>query len=569
VQDVFLIALRRLRPPLVLIILVFAISTGGMTLIPGVDPAGQPWRMTIFQAFYFVTYTATTIGYGEIPYPFTDQQRLFATAIIYLVVVGWAYLLGSFLSLTQDKTFQQALVSARFRRAVAGLREPFYLVCGLGETGVTVVQMLDRLGLSFTAVDRDERRVQALELEQLSLDAPVLAADVRSAETLAMAGLMKPECKAVLALCSEDEANHAIAITTCLLRPGLPIISRADSPAVAASMSALGVYRVISPFREFGESVALAMRAPDTHRLLTWLTSAPGTFLPPSQPSRIPAPPGQWVICGYGRYGAEVTTAVQRGGFGATIVEPSGVEAPGLRTVKGLGTGAPELREAGVEAACGLFAGADDDTANLAIAIAARRLNPDIFVILRQNLQSSEILFTRFGADMTLVPSRIIATECIAVLRTPLLSEFLDLVRRKDDLWAYSLVESLRSLVGEEAPSYWSLVISTEEAPGLMDAMTRLQAPVRIGDLSRSARAREQRIAGLALLLVRGAETIELPDDEATLAAGDRLLFAGRGQAEDNQRLMLQNANVAAYVLGDKREAEGWVWRALEKALAR
>ena len=63
--------------------------------------------------------------------------------------------------------------------------------------------MLDSLGHRFTAADLDESRVQALEVEQLSLDAPVIAADVRSPETLQMAGLLKPECKAVLALCQK------------------------------------------------------------------------------------------------------------------------------------------------------------------------------------------------------------------------------------------------------------------------------------------------------------------------------------------------------------------------------
>ena len=83
-----------------------------------------------------------------------------------------------------------------------------------------------------------------------------------------MAGLMKPECKAALALCSEDEVSLGVAIAACLLRPGLPVISRANSEAIAASTAALGVYRVISPFREFAERVALAMRAPNTYRLL-------------------------------------------------------------------------------------------------------------------------------------------------------------------------------------------------------------------------------------------------------------------------------------------------------------
>jgi voltage-gated potassium channel len=569
VHSVFFITIRRLRAPLILIILIFAFATAGLALIPGVDAEGKPWRMTLFEAFYFVTYTATTVGFGEIPYNFTDRQRFFVLLIIYSSVIGWAFLLGSFLGLAQDKALQQAIVAARFRRAVGRLREPFYLVCGLGETGVTVVRALDKLGYRFAAIDRDERKVLELEIEELSSGAPLLAADARSPETLSEAGLLKPECKGVLALSSDDATNLAIAICAALLRPDLPVVGRADSSAVAASMASLGTYRVINPFREFGSHLELAMRAPDTQRLLAWLTSTPGSYLPPSLPPRIPAAPGHWIVCGYGRFGNEVVSAVQRGGFKATIIDPAGIHAGGLRSIKGIGTGTAVLHEAGVDTASGLFAGTDDDTTNLAIAIAARRLNPGIFIIVRQNQLANHMLFAHFGANMTMIPSQIIANECIAVLRTPLLAEFLDIVRRKDDFWAYSLAESLRALVGAETPGFWSFAIDEREAPGLIDVMKRIQRPVALGDLSRSAQSRQDRIPCLPLLMVRSGETIELPDDDLSIALGDRLLFAGPLAAASDQRLALQNANVAAYVLGDRSEAEGWVWRKLEKSLAR
>jgi voltage-gated potassium channel Kch len=334
-------------------------------------------------------------------------------------------------------------------------------------------------------------------------------------------------------------------------------------------MASLGTYRVINPFREFGEHLELAMRAPDTQRLLAWLTSTPGSYLPPSLPPRIPAAPGHWIVCSYGRFGNEVVSAVQRGGFRATIVDPAGIQAEGLQSVRGLGTGTAVLREAGAETASGLFAGTDDDTANLAISIAARRLNRNIFIIVRQNLLANQMLFARFGANMTMVSSQIIANECIAVLRTPLLAEFLDLIRHKDDFWAYSLAESLRSLVGDETPGFWSFSIDGSQTPGLIDVMDRTQRPVTIGDLYRSTKFRQDRIPCQALLAVRGAKTIELPSDDFQIALGDRLLFTGRTAAEDSQYLFLRNANAAAYVLGNRSEAEGWVWRTLEKALAR
>ena len=567
-QSVFFITIRRLRTPLILIILLFAFSTVGIALIPGADEDGHVWHMSLFEAFYFVTYTATTIGFGEIPKAFTDQQRLFVTLIIYLSVISWAYLLGSVLGLSQDKAFQNAIVSRRFHRAVARLREPFYLVCGLGETGTTVVRALDRLGNRFTAIDKDERKIQELEIDTLSLDAHLLAADARSPETLVSAGLMKPECMGVLALCYDDSTNLAVAVAACLLRPGLPVVSRAESHSGAISMSSIGTYRVIDPFREFGSHLELAMRAPDSHRLLTWLTSTPGSYLPPSLPPRMPASPRHWIVCGYGRFGKEVISAAQRGGVKATIVDPSGLHADGMHSIRGIGTGMAVLREAGVETATGLFAGTDDDTTNLAIAITARRLNPDIYIILRQNLQSNQPLFARFGAEMTMVASQIIANECIAVLRTPLLADFLDLIRQKDDFWAYSLSESLRALAGEETPGFWSFVIGGKETPGLAETMQRIRQPVRIGDLCRSAKRREDRLPCLALLVLRAGSMIELPGDDFAIAFGDRILFAGRMAAEKDQSLLLRDAHIAAYVLEGRREADGWVWRKVEKALA-
>jgi hypothetical protein len=76
-STIFLV-LRRLRAPLIVLIVIYAITVFGLTLMPGVDAAGKPWKMSIFHAFYFMSYTATTIGFGEIPYAFSDAQRMWS-----------------------------------------------------------------------------------------------------------------------------------------------------------------------------------------------------------------------------------------------------------------------------------------------------------------------------------------------------------------------------------------------------------------------------------------------------------------------------------------------------------
>jgi hypothetical protein len=142
VQPIILLMLRRLRLPLIVLITVYAIAVLGMTLIPGVDQHGQPWRMDFFHAIYFVSFLGTTIGLGEVPYPFTDAQRLWTTFIIYAAVVAWLYAIGSILTLIQDQGFRRVLAFGSFTRKVQRSQEPFYLVCGYGDAGSLLVREL-------------------------------------------------------------------------------------------------------------------------------------------------------------------------------------------------------------------------------------------------------------------------------------------------------------------------------------------------------------------------------------------------------------------------------------------
>ena len=442
--------------------------------------ASQP-HLTIFQAFYFVSYTATTIGFGEIPYAFSEVQRLWVSVIIYASVVGWTFLIGSLIALSQDKGFAHALRTTRFRRIVQRISEPFHLICGMGETGLTIVRSLDRLGLQSVVLDVDDARIQDLELEDLSSDPPALTADARAPDVLMMAGVMKSECQGVLVLSNDDRVNLAIAVAVRLLNPAQKVICRCHTPDIATSLRTLGVSQIINPFQEFADRLVMAMIGPNTYRLLSWLTGLPGTHLPP----RVPAPPGRWVVCGYGRFGAEVVGSIRRGGFDVSIIDPRDYEAPDAHMVQGLGTDAAVLRKAGVEDAAGVVAGTDNDAANLLIAIAARQINPQLFVILRQNLLVNRPLFEAAGAAMTMVSSEIVANECLALLRTPLLGEFLDVVKARGDDWADGVVRRFMVAVGDEVPHFWALAsrCATRRASStLSDARPALSSwPTSIG----------------------------------------------------------------------------------------
>jgi len=560
VNSTLLLTLRRLRAPIILLIVVFAVGMVGLVLIPGVDEHGEPWHLTMFQAFYFTTYTASTIGFGEIPQAFTDRQRLWVTFIIYASVIGWAYLLTNVLSLGRDQAVRKSLAESRFRRRVDALVEPFYLICGFGETGQLIARALDLRGRRFVVVEIDETRAQEVDLMDFRQAPLALAADARLPDNLAAAGLRRDQCRGVLALTNDDQANLAVAMTVRLLEPNVPVLARAMSRETAANMASFGTHHIINPFARFGQQLALAISAPANYRLVSWLTGLPGTRLNPEN-----SPPrGAWVVCGYGRFGREVVSAFHAQGLEVTIIDPNAPDDPGVPCVRGLGTEAEPLAAAGIRSAVGVVAGTDDDVNNLSIVVTARGLNSKLFTIVRQNLHANRTLFDAFDADVTMVSSELIASECLAVVRTPLLAHFLEIARHRDAAWADALIARLQAACGEPAPAIWSVTLNIADAPAIYHLLME-HGRVTVRDLLRQPSNRDESLACVPLLLQRTAEAVELPDDRFVLQPGDRLLFAGRSWARDQQQSLLRNDKVRDYVLTGRDPPVSWIWRRLKR----
>lgn len=132
--------------------------------------------------------------------------------------------------------------------------------------------------------------------------------------------------------------------------------------------------------------------------------------------------------------------------------------------ILGSGTEAKTLIEAGIENAVGIVAGTDNDI-NLSIVMTAYELNPKLFVVIRKTRRHNGTLFKEFDADITMQPTEIIAHECLAHMITPLLAQFLALVRNQSNQWANKLISSLVEVVGEAVPQTWAVTIDYKNAP--------------------------------------------------------------------------------------------------------
>jgi Trk K+ transport system NAD-binding subunit len=559
VNSAIFLILRRMRLPLILLVASYAVSILGMTLMPGVDASGRPAPpMDFFHAFYFVSYTATTIGFGELPGVFSEAQRAWSTVTIYLTVVVWLYSIGSILSLLQDPAIRRAIRVSRFTRVVRRLRQPFYIVCGCGETGALLMRALDSRSQQAVVLDIDPIRISELELGHFHMDTPALAADVRLPEHLIDAGLRRPWCAGVIALTNDDQANLSVAVTAKLLRPRLPVFCRADTPDTAANMASFGTNEIVNAFEVFAEHLAIGLKNPGQHLLYEWLTGVPGD--PLTEPLRPPR--GKWVVCGYGRFGKAVVRHLEKEGLEVTVIEADPARTQCDQCIHGRGTEAGTLGQAGIHDAVAIVAGTDDDINNLSIVMTARELKPDLFMVVRQNRQANAPLFKSFGAHMTMQPSHIVAHEFLSLLTTPLLARFLDQAMAQKEEWANELLSRIAAVCEDTVPEVWDVDLTREQAIAPLQVLQE-GGHVLMQDLMRDPYDYTRQLPCVPLLIHTSAGEGLLPADDLPLTAGDRILFCGTRGARRQQSLALRNINVLTYLLTGRDAPQGWAWSRL------
>ena len=560
-NSVLFLILRRMRAPLILIILSYAIAVLGMTLMPGVDAQGQPAPgMSFFHAFYVISYTATTIGFGEVPSAFSEAQRAWVTLSIYLTVIAWLYGIGNIIALVQDPDFRRVIRASRFQRKVAGLHQGFYLICGCGETGNLLLKALDSRNQLCVVLDIDHERISELEIGEYRQDIPALAADARLPENLVAAGLLHPHCMGVIAMTNDDQANLSVAVTAKLMRPKMQVLCRADTTETAENLASFHTDHIVNAFEVFGKHLAMALNAPGHYLIYEWLTGIPGS--PLIQPLRPPR--GTWVVCGYGRFGKAVVHNLRKQGIEPTIVESTPDKTGCTDCIVGRGTEAHTLIEAGILDATGVVAGTDHDVNNISIMMTAKELNPELFMVARQNRHANTPLFERFNAHITMQPSHIVAHEFLSLLTTPLLNRFLLLSRQQDNAWANEVVSRILGVVNETVPEAWDIRLSRKRAWGVWQALKNGQT-VLLRDLLRDPSDRQSQIACVPLMLRNGKHETLLPDLDQPLTLNDEILFCGLPRIRHQQVLGLRNYTVLNYLLTGHDMPGGLLWQWLDK----
>lgn len=538
--DAVFLVMRRLRTPLITLIVTFGVAVLGLTLIPGVDEAGRPYTMTFFDAFYFMSYTAATIGFSEYPHTFTIAQRMWVLVFIYASVVTWAYCLGSLFTMFQEPMFRRAVTLQRFRRRVARLRDPFFLLVGYGEAGRTLSRALDGIGRRLVVLDEDPNRIDVLIGDALSFDVPNFSGDPRDPSLLGFAGLGHPLCEGVLAMTDKDEMNLAVIMASRLLRPDLPVISRCSQRANMGRMHDFEPLAVINPFERYGDYLALELKRPNLSRLTNWLMAPPGARLPRRRPS---PREGDWIVVADDAFGNELAADLHAADLRVRVITPA--------------AGNPDLSRA-----AGVVAGCESDAMNLAVAAHARLENPGAFLSIRQRSSRMTALVDAFSPDAVFVATDVVAAETLARLEAPLFWGFIEQLRDLDEDAAGALLQRMIRVLGNESPTAGRVRIVKEEAPAVVSWLTRGNK-LTVGQLLTGPDGAGHPIAVVPTVLVRGDQSRWLPAEDEPLHPGDQLGYlVGAGGASSLYHTLFQDSTVE-YLATGVSVPETWLWRRL------
>ena len=211
---------------------------------------------------------------------------------------------------------------------------------------------------------------------------------------------------------------------------------------------------------------------------------------------------GHVIVCGFGRVGRNLAHFVTGAGQDVVLIDNDPdraaiAEETGVLVVRGDATSDEVLKEAGIERARVLVTTLTTDADNLFVTLTARSLRPDLFIVARARIESSEAKLAQAGADRVVNPQGIGGARMAAFVLHPHVAEFLDIVMHDG-----------------------SLEFRLEEVP--LPAGSPLA-----GRSLRDAHIRDSTGALILALLDSGGEFTTNPPPETVLEAGQILIAIG------------------------------------------
>ena len=255
--------MRRFRNRLILIstalVAILAGGTLGFIFIDGYPP---------FDAFYMTLITVSTVGYAEV-HPLSHAGRVFNSFLIFFGVTIMLLAVGGMTQAIIELELNQYFGKRRNKKMIDRLND-HYIVCGFGRVGRGAASELQRAGVPFLVVDKNEDRVE------WAMKAGMLAAlaDATNDETLRDAGVLR--AKGLIATLSSDADNLFVILSAKALKPSLLVSARIATEETERKMRLAGADYVFAPYDMTGYRMAQVMLKPHVFQFIDFTTKSIG-----------------------------------------------------------------------------------------------------------------------------------------------------------------------------------------------------------------------------------------------------------------------------------------------------
>ncbi|RUL88175.1 potassium channel family protein [Tautonia sociabilis] len=218
------------------------------------------------------------------------------------------------------------------------------------------------------------------------------------------------------------------------------------------------------------------------------------------------------IIVGFGRMGLLIAEELAGAGRAFVVIEQepalvAEIERRGYLFVIGDATDEAVLIEAGLDRARALVTAVSSDADSVFITLTARQLAPNVTIIARAELPTSQKKLRQAGANHVVLTAAIGARRIASLLRSPNTVEFVELVTKQSEL----------DLEIQEIP--------IRPGEGL-DGQS-----LRLADIGR-------RTGVMVIAIKRAAGPVEFPpSSDQPLRAGDSIILLGRREQLDQFRI--------------------------------
>src|SRR5579871_1524590 len=255
--------MERFRRRLIFIVTALVVTVAGGTLGFIVIEHYPP-----FDAFYMTLITISTVGYAEV-HPLSQAGRVFNSFLIFFGVTIMLLAVGGMTQAIIELELNQYFGKRRTKKMIDKLHD-HYIVCGFGRVGRGAAVELQRAGVPFLVVDKNDERVEwAMKLGMLAV-----LADATDDETLREAGVMR--AKGLIATLQSDADNLFVILSAKALNQSLLVSARVASEQSEKKLRLAGADYVFAPYDMTGNRMAQVMLKPHVFQFIDFTTKGMG-----------------------------------------------------------------------------------------------------------------------------------------------------------------------------------------------------------------------------------------------------------------------------------------------------